>query len=158
VWSEGLPKDEIMNSELDTLLNRWRDGSLSEEELRRLTDFLATQEGRAALRHDWFLEEALPEALRTLPLLEMAPRPSWAAQWSAWLRPWTVAAAGREDEPATVVLRQWARGSLAALPLGAAAVVAAAWLAWQEPTATEAAGEPAFIARLMLENQLRQVP
>ena len=90
-----------MNTHLDELINRWREGQLSDEELRRLTDALATQEGRAALRGDWFLEAALPEALRTSPVLKLAQTmdpmaTSQTRSWTNWLswRPLTAAAAG----------------------------------------------------------------
>jgi hypothetical protein len=90
-----------MNAHLDELINRWREGKLSDEELRRLTDALATQEGRAALRGDWFLEAALPEALRTTRVLKLAQKldpmvTSQTRTWTNWLswRPLTAAAAG----------------------------------------------------------------
>jgi len=90
-----------MNTHLDELINRWREGELSDEELRRLTDAIATPEGRAALRGDWFLEAALPEALRTSPVLKLAQKldpmaTSQTRTWTNWLswRPLTAAAAG----------------------------------------------------------------
>ena len=90
-----------MNANPDELINRWREGSLSDEEMRQLTDTIATQEGRAALRGDWFLEAALPEALRTSPVLKMTEEMRWMVapqrkRWSGWLqwRPLTAAAAG----------------------------------------------------------------
>ncbi len=93
-----------MNTNLDELINRWSEGKLSDEELRRLTDALATPEGRAALRGDWLLEAALPEALRTSPVLKLAQKmdpmaPPWrneSKRWTGWLswRPLTAAAAG----------------------------------------------------------------
>jgi len=90
-----------MNTHLDEPINRWCDGKLSDEELRRLTDALATPEGRTALRGDWFLEAAIPEALRTTPLLKLAQKLdpmaiSQTRKWTNWLswRPLTAAAAG----------------------------------------------------------------
>lgn len=99
-----------MNSSLDPLLNRWREGTLTSAEMRELTDGLATHEGRAVLRRDWFLEVALPQALRTAPVLALAPKP---ARFRAWLSSWLP-----QDEAASAMaLRMWAGGSLAALVL-----------------------------------------
>lgn len=93
-----------MNSHWDELLNRWRKGNLSTDDLRRLNDALATKEGRAALRSDWFLETALPEALRAAPLFHV-PRVEalrktsgrlgggFLPRWLSW-RPLVSAAAG----------------------------------------------------------------
>jgi hypothetical protein len=81
-----------MNPNLDELIHRWREGTLSDDEMRQLTEALASREARAALRRDWFLEEALPEALKTAPLLEVVPpdftpskpeREAWAALGAA---------------------------------------------------------------------------
>lgn len=90
-----------MNTHLDELINRWREGKLSEEELCCLTEALDTPEGRAALRGDWFLDAALPEALRTSPVLKLAQEldpmaRAQAKRWTGWLswRPLTAAAAG----------------------------------------------------------------
>ena len=90
-----------MNTHLNEILNRWREGTLSDEELRCLTEALDTPEGRAALRRDWFLEAALPEALRTSPVLKLPQQldPMATAQAKRWpgrfsWRPLTAAAAG----------------------------------------------------------------
>jgi ferric-dicitrate binding protein FerR (iron transport regulator) len=61
---------------IDELLRLWREGEISEEEMRELTARLATKEGRETLRQDWFLEAALPQALQTTTVAKMAPRPS----------------------------------------------------------------------------------
>lgn len=89
------------------LIHRWREGNLSPDELLRLNELLATREGRAALRDEWFLDAALPEALRTVPVIALAPQPSWLARLQAWFRP-------REDEP-LLALRWWANASFAAV-------------------------------------------
>jgi hypothetical protein len=107
-----------MNPNLDELLHRWREGTLSDDEMRQLTDALASSEARAALRRDWFLEEALPEALKTAPLLEVAPpdfTPS-KPEREAW---------------ATV---RWLRLEWAAL--GAAAAISIACILWERTAAT----------------------
>lgn len=90
-----------MNMHLDELMDRWREGQISDEELRRLTEALGTPEGRATLRGDWFLEAALPNALRTSPILKLAQTlapmgPSQGRTWTSWLawRPLAAAAAG----------------------------------------------------------------
>jgi ferric-dicitrate binding protein FerR (iron transport regulator) len=83
-----------MNTDLDKLIRRWREGSLTEEELHHLNEALTTAEGRAAMRDDCFLEAALPEALRTSRLLK-AEEPPQTRKWSRWLswRPLAAAAA-----------------------------------------------------------------
>ena len=87
-----------MNTHLDELINQWREGRVSDEDLRRLTEALDTPEGRASLRADWFLEAALPEALRTSSLLKVSHKadPERTRRWTAWFswRPLTAAAAG----------------------------------------------------------------
>lgn len=84
-----------MSTHLDELITRWREGRLSDEELRHLTETLDTAECRAALRDDWFLEAALPEALHTSHLLKVS-EPLQRRKWTGWLswRPLTAAAAG----------------------------------------------------------------
>jgi hypothetical protein len=108
-----------MNPNLDELLHRWREGTLSDDEMRQLTESLASREARAALRRDWFLEEALPEALKTAPLLEVVPpdftpskpeREAWAAV--RWLR------------------LEWAA-------LGAAAAISIACILWERTAAAD---------------------
>jgi len=76
-------------------MHRWREDSLTEEEMHRLNEALITPEGRAALRDDWFLEASLPGALRTRRLLKVAEPPQTMnrAGWLSW-RPLTAAAAG----------------------------------------------------------------
>ncbi len=93
-----------MSTQLEQLIAKWRDGHLSDEEFRELTRALENPEARAALRDDWFLESALPEALRASPALQFALQPSpsqrlhsmaanrWT-QWFSW-QPLTAAAAG----------------------------------------------------------------
>jgi hypothetical protein len=107
-----------MKTNLDELIHRWREGTLSDYEMRQLTDALASREARAALRRDWFLEEALPEALKTAPLLEVAP-PDF-----------TRAKPGREAAGAIRWLRlEWAA-------LGAAAAISIACFLWERTAAT----------------------
>ena len=107
-----------MNPNLDELIHRWREGTLSDDEIGQLTDALASREARAALRRDWFLEEALPEALKTAPLLEVAP-PDF-----------TQGDPGREARGAV----RWLRPEWAAL--GAAAAISIACILWERTAAT----------------------
>jgi len=98
VWRENFPKPEIVNMDINELIHRWREGTLSEEQLRRLTDALASKEARAALRAEWLLDAGLAEALRaaavaalreTDAVQEMEPMPSPQAShrhvWHSWL-------------------------------------------------------------------------
>ncbi len=93
-----------MVTDIEHLLNKWREGNLSDEQLRRLTQALEKRQAREALRDDWFLESSLPEALRASPVLNIelppdeitSPLPIEASRWTHWLswRPLTAAAAG----------------------------------------------------------------
>ena len=149
-----------MNPELQNLLHRWREGSLTTDEMRSLTAHLAKPEGRAALRRDWFLEAALPEALAASAVIVRTPQPSLAAKLRGWIAGWLTACAPRashEEDAALWALRLWARTSFAALAVG---LVTSAWLAWpqREEIATETDAEPAYLAQLMLETQLPDSP
>ena len=55
-----------MNPELQNLLHRWRENSLTTEEMRALTAELNQPAAREALRRDWFLEAALPQSLAAI--------------------------------------------------------------------------------------------
>jgi hypothetical protein len=97
-----------MNQELRDLLFRWHRDTLSEEDLRRLTDLLDSPEARAALHDEWFLDATLPEALAAMP--------AWTLRRPALVQP---AAPGRRFTPA-----HWTA-------LGAAAVITFACLVWE---------------------------
>jgi hypothetical protein len=149
-----------MNDELQNLLNRWREGSLTADEMRKLTALLAKPEARQALRRDWFLEAALPEALAASAVIVRTPQPSLAAKLRGWIADWLTAfapRASREEDAALWALRLWVRTSFAALVVG---LVTSAWLAWpqQEEIATEMNAEPTYLAQLMLETQLPDSP
>jgi len=149
-----------MNPELPNLLHRWREGSLTPEEMRTLTAHLAKPEARAALRRDWFLDAALPQALAASAVILRAPKPSLAARLRGWIVSWfTLFAPGdsRREEPSVFALRLWARASFAALALG---LITSAWLVWpqREEIATDVDTEPAYLAQLMLETQLPDSP
>ena len=149
-----------MNDELQNLLHRWREGSLTADELRTLTALLAKPEARQALRRDWFLEAALPEALAASAVIVRTPQPSLAAKLRGWIAGRLTACApraSREEDAALWALRLWARTSFAALAVG---LVTSAWLAWpqREEIATETDAEPAYFAQLMLETQLPDSP
>jgi hypothetical protein len=149
-----------MNDELQNLLHRWREGSLTADELRTLTALLAKPEARQALRRDWFLEAALPEALAASAVIVRTPQPSLAAKLRGWISGWLTAfapRASREEDAALWALHLWARSSFAALAVG---LVTSAWLAWpqREEIAAETDAEPAYFAQLMLETQLPDSP
>jgi hypothetical protein len=143
-----------MTPGLDLLLQRWREGTATPEDVRALTAELSRPEARAELRSDWFLEASLPQALAASAVRARAPRPSWVSRSGATLVRWLTLFA--PDEEASVpALRLWARASFTALALG---FVAASWLAWprREEKAAEVQpdSEPAYLAQIMLETQL----
>jgi hypothetical protein len=81
----------------DELLERWRHGELNDAELAELTQQLASREGRARLRQDWFLDASLPMALQAAWTPQTAPAfpPGWIAAWraattaaSSWCSAW----------------------------------------------------------------------
>ena len=149
-----------MNDELQNLLHRWREGSLTADEMPTLTALLAKPEARQALRRDWFLEVALPEALAASAVIVRTPQPSLAAKLRGWIAGWLTAFAprtSREEDAALWALRLWARTSFAALAVG---LVTSAWLAWpqREEIATETDADPAYFAQLILETQLPDSP
>lgn len=151
-----------MNPELQKLLDRWREGSLTTEEMRALTAELAKPEARAALRRDWFLEAALPQSLAASSVIVRTPQPSLAARLRGWAACWfTLFTPGeaREEEPSILALQLWARASFAALAVG---FITASWLVWpqrDEITAdVDAASESAFLAQLMIETHLHDSP
>lgn len=78
-----------MNEDLPQLLDRWREGSLSAEEMRSLTELLAKPDARAALRRDWFLEAALPQSLSASTVIVRTPRITAHATSGSWR--WTPA-------------------------------------------------------------------
>lgn len=149
-----------MNSDLPTLLHRWREGALTPEEMRKLTELLGQSEARTALRSDWFLEAALPQALAASSVIVRMPQPSFMARlrgaFAGWLTRFAPQAA-RDEEAGLGALQLWARTSFAALAVG---LITTTWLAWpqREEIAAEAAAEPALIAQLMLETQLPDAP
>lgn len=113
-----------MNPDLPTLLHRWREGTLTPEEMRTLAVRLAQPEARAALRRDWFLDAALPQSLAASSVIVRTPqsvRPGAPIFWR-----WTSA--------------QWAS-------LGAAAVICIGCLFW-ERFAAEPEDTEIFAARL----------
>ena len=75
-----------MNDELQNLLHRWHEGSLTTDEMRTLTALLAKPEARQSLRRDWFLESALPEALAAVH--GGLSWHYWCYRW--WSRWWTL--------------------------------------------------------------------
>jgi len=114
-----------MKTNLDELIDGWREGTLSEEELRRLSEALSSREARAALRDEWLLEAGLPEALKTQPVLRMARE------------------AGLQPERRRLPWTRWQLASLAA-----AATICVACIFW-ERMAPRPNDMDAFAARLM---------
>lgn len=133
-----------MKHDLNELMRRWHEGGLTDEQLRDLTTQLSTAEGRKALRDDWFLEAALPEALRTSAVTRMAPPDSRAE---------VVARLFQLLVPRSLPL--WSKCSLAALPFGLVAALVAIVLA--APPEGIVGQDPALIARFILESQLPPV-
>lgn len=140
-----------MNDDLTELLRRFREDELAPEDLPRLIDLLDSTEGRAALRHDWFLEAALPQSLAAASVAERIPQPSLAERFLAWI------AGPQTGEPSFAVLQLWSRASFASLAIG---LVAAIWAVWppREMIDSGSESDPAFIAQLILQNQLSEEP
>jgi hypothetical protein len=151
-----------MNEELQNPLHRWREGSLNAEEMRSLTAELAKPEARAALRRDWFLDAALPQALAASAVIVRTPQPSLGARMRAWAAQWLTLftpSGAREEDASLAALRLWARASFAALAVG---LITTSWLAWPQreeiAADVDADAEPALIAQLMLETRLPDSP
>lgn len=148
-----------MNHELQNLLLRWREGSITTEEMRALTVQLAKPEAREALRRDWFLDAALPQALAASEVIARAPRPVLARRMRSWIGQWFMIftpSGASGEETSLFALRLWARASsLAALGIG---LIAASWLFWprekDNAAHAEAFSEPAYLAQLMIETHL----
>ena len=60
-----------MNININELMHRWREGSLSEEQLRLLTAALGSKEGRSDLLAEWLLDAGLSEALQTAAVADL---------------------------------------------------------------------------------------
>jgi hypothetical protein len=119
-------------------------------------------QSRAALRREWFLDAALPQALAASAVMQNAPSPTLAARCRTWAAR-LFASEPRQAGAALLALRWWARGAFAAVALGALT----AWGVWPRSDAalpaasagTDAAdAEPALIAGLLLEQQLNDPP
>jgi hypothetical protein len=148
------------NDELSQLLHRWREGSLTPEEIERLAAQLDDPQARAALRREWFLDAALPQALAASTVMQNAPSPTLAARCRTRAAR-LFAGEPRQAGAALLALRWWARGAFAAVALGALT----AWILWPQPVATSPAfstdandADPALIAGLLLEQQLNDSP
>jgi hypothetical protein len=138
-----------MNDDLPELLRRFREDELAPEDWLRLNDLLDRPEGREALRHDWFLEAALPQSLAATSVAVRIPRPSFAEQLRAWF------SLPRTEEPTLAVLQMWSRASFAALTIG---LFGATWAVWTPRETFDTEPDPAFIAQLILQNQLPDAP
>lgn len=138
-----------MNDDLPELLRRFREDELAPEDWPRLNELLDRPEGREALRHDWFLEAALPQSLAAAAVALRIPRPSLAERVLAWI------AGPQTGEPTLAILQLWSRASFAALAIG---LVAATWAVWPAREAVDSGSDPAFIAQLILQNQLSEEP
>ncbi len=138
-----------MNDDLPEFLRRFREEELAPEDWPRLIKLLDRPEGREALRHDWFLEAALPQSLAAASVAARIPQPSLAERFLAWI------AGPQTGEPAFAVLQLWSRASFAALAIG---LVAATWAVWSPREAVDSPSDPAFIAQLILQNELPEEP
>jgi hypothetical protein len=135
---------KMSDKELQTLLDHWREGALTEEEMRGLAEQLEAPDARQMMRQDWFLDAALPQSLAASDVLVRAPKPSFAARCQAWLAgglprfmPTETSTPARNHErPPTL----WERLALGTVPLAAA--IAIACVVWDRtaprPDATEA--------------------
>jgi hypothetical protein len=121
-----------MKPDLDQLLQRWHDGELPPAEAEELTRALDDPAARARLRETWFLESSLPEALRAAPVRQTVPGGNDLAEW---------------------LLRLWAQVALRAVASAAVLVLSLMLLKPRRDQATDQP-EPAYIAQLILQNQL----
>jgi hypothetical protein len=138
-----------MNEDIQELLRRFREDELAPEDWLRLNDLLDRPEGREALRHDWFLEAVLPQSLAAVSVAVRIPRTSLAERFLAWI------AGPQTEEPAFAILQLWSRASFSALAIG---LIAATWAVWPPGEAIDSGSDPAFIAQLILQNQLPEEP
>jgi hypothetical protein len=138
-----------MNEDIQELLRRFREDELAPEEWHRLNELLDRPEGREALRRDWFLEAALPQSLAAAAVAVRIPRPSLAERFRAWI------ALPQAEEPALAALQLWSRASFAALTIG---LFGATWAVWPQRETVDPESDPAFIAQLILQNQLPDAP
>jgi hypothetical protein len=135
-----------MNEDIQELLRRFREDELAPEEWHRLNELLDRPEGREALRRDWFLEAAMPQSLAAAAVAVRIPRPSLAERFRAL---------PRTEEPTLAVLQLWSRASFAALTIG---LFGATWAVWPQRETFDPESDPAFIAQLILQNQLPDAP
>jgi hypothetical protein len=138
-----------MNEDIQELLLRFREDELAPEEWHRLNELLDRPEGREALRRDWFLEAVLPQSLAAVSVAVRIPRTSLAERFLAWI------AGPQTEEPAFAILQLWSRASFSALAIG---LIAATWAVWPPREAIDSGSDPAFIAQLILQNQLPEEP
>ena len=138
-----------MNEDIQELLRRFREDELAPEEWLQLNELLDRPEGREVLRRDWFLEAALPQSLAAAAVAVRIPRPSFAERLRAWF------ALPRTEEPTLAVLQLWSRASFAALTIG---LFGATWAVWTPRETFDPEPDPAFIAQLILQNQLPDAP
>ena len=138
-----------MTPDLQNLLHRWREGSLTAEEMRTLTAELAKPEARAALRRDWFLDAALPQALAASSVIVRTPQPSLVARLSAWF---TRLFKGDAHEEAFGLgaLQLWMRTSFAALAVG---LITSAWLAWPQRHEVVHDSDAEHLAQIIFQKQ-----
>jgi len=145
---------KMTDEEFQRVLDRWHEDSLTEEEMRELTNRLEEPEAREMMRQDWFLDAALPQSLATSEVLVRTPQPSLTVRCRAWLTSWLTASAPRStrvEQPELWTLRVWLRASLAALTVGTCVTLALTW------TPRERVAEdftPRQIAAAIVSNQL----
>ena len=138
-----------MTPELQNLLHRWREDSLTTEEMRTLTAELAKPEARAALRRDWFLEAALPQALAASSVIVRTPQPSFVARLSGWFTQF-FEGGEREEASSFGVLQLWMRTSIAALAVG---LITSAWLVWPQRHEVVHDSDAEHLAQIIFQKQ-----
>lgn len=138
-----------MTPDLQNLLHRWREGSLTTEEMRTLTAELAKPEARAALRRDWFLEAALPQSLAASSVIVRTPQPSFVARLSGWFTRLFEGDA-REEVSDLGALQLWMRTSFAALAVG---LITSAWLVWPQSHETAHDSDAEQLVQIIFQKQ-----
>jgi hypothetical protein len=121
-----------MKPGLDRLLQRWHDGELTPAEAEAFLLALDDPDARARLREAFFLESSLLEALRAAPVRQTIPAGN---DLTAWL------------------LQLWVNVTLRAVAY-AAVLVLVLMLFKPRPDQNPEEQEPAYIAQIILQNQL----
>ncbi len=122
----------MMKSDLDRLLQRWHDGEITPAEAEELVRAIDEPAARARLREVWFLESSLSEALRAAPVRQSFPAGRDLAEW---------------------LLQLWVHVTFRAVASAAVLVLALMLLKPRRDPVPDQS-EPAYLAQLILLNQL----